>query len=516
MVLENLAAIDIGTNSFHLIVVKPTPDGGFEIIDREREVIRLNEGNKDDIKLLNDSAVERALNTLSTFKGIADSHNAEIRAVATSAVREARNKDEFIKRVHDETGISIEVVSGFEEARLIYLGILKAVPFFDKRILCIDIGGGSTEFLVGEKSDIIYSNSLKLGAVRLTQKFFPDGKTNKKSIEECSAWVKGEIFPVIKSIKHLGFGYIVGSSGTIQSFGSIYSAMNNNGSNEMKILNNLEIPYDDIYEIYSLIISKSKPAERKKIPGLEQKRADIIVSGAIILQSILESLNAGSITLSGFALREGIIIDTLKRKSGSSYNEYLYDIRMRSVMHLAESSDYDTKHCMRIANLAVDVFDQLKDVHKLGVEYREFLYSAALLHDIGYHISHNQHHKHSYYIIRNSNITGFTDLEISLIANVARYHRKSHPKKSHSEFSVLPAKYQQVVLKLAAILRIVDALDRTHSGNVGSLRCIIDRDRVNIQIDSENRPVDIELWSLERRKGLFEEVFGKKIEVTII
>ncbi|MCK5086967.1 MAG: hypothetical protein KAQ90_05570, partial [Melioribacteraceae bacterium] len=190
---KKIAAIDIGTNSFHLIVVRLSGSGNFEIIDREKEVIRLGEGNVGDIKEIKPEPAKRAINTLNRFKGIADSHDAKIRAVATSAVREAFNRDDFLNEVYEKTGIEIEVVSGLEEARLIYLGMLKAVPVFEKKSFCLDIGGGSTEFILGKKGKIIYANSLKLGAVRLSQQFFPDYKLTKDRIDICRRWIEGEI-----------------------------------------------------------------------------------------------------------------------------------------------------------------------------------------------------------------------------------------------------------------------------------------------------------------------------------
>lgn len=516
MLTQNLAAIDIGTNSFHLIIVRPDEEGNFEIIGREREVIRLSEGNTNDIKILNPSAIERGIRALSTFKGIANTYNAQIRAVATSAVREAENREDFIQRVLIETGININVVSGFEEARLIYLGILKAVPLFNERILCIDIGGGSTEFVVGEKGDIIYSNSLKLGAVRLTQKFFPDGKVTKERIADCSRWVEGEIYPVIKSVEHLNYKHVVGSSGTIQACSSICIGLKSGRAAEPSIINNQVFSLKELIVVKEKILSGKTTESRKKIPGLESKRADIIPAGVIILSTILGKLGTDKITVSGYALREGIIIDSMYKSLGGSFTDYLHNIRAKSIEQLAQSSEYDRNHCKHVADLALQLFDKLKQLHNLNGEYKEYLFAASLLHDIGYHISHDKHHRHSFYIIRHSKLLGFTDPEILLIANIARYHRKSHPKKRHDDFTIQNEVFQNVTKKLSAILRVADALDRTHSGNVKNIETHVSDKSVKLYIDSGKQPIDIELWSLERRKELFEELFGKKLRVELI
>jgi exopolyphosphatase/guanosine-5'-triphosphate,3'-diphosphate pyrophosphatase len=311
---KNIAAVDVGTNSFHLIVVQTKPDGNFEIIDREREVIRLGEGNTGDIKIILPEAMERAVNALKRFKGIADSHNAPVRAVATSAVRESSNKNELIKKIFDETGVEIEVISGYEEARLIYLGILKSVPVFDKKTLVIDIGGGSTEFLIGEKGKTLFSVSLKLGAVRLAQKFFDNYELTQDSIKECRNWVHGEIFNVAESAKRIGFDICVGSSGTIMASGSMIEALIKGRKEENFILNNYEFTKNDFFEVRDEVLKKKTAERRKKIPGLDEKRADIIPAGIIILEEIIAQFGLERITISAYALREGIILDSMQKQ----------------------------------------------------------------------------------------------------------------------------------------------------------------------------------------------------------
>ncbi len=510
----NLAAIDIGTNSFHLIVVKIKNGGNFEIIDREREVIRLGEGNVGDIKFINPNAAKRAISALRRFKKIAESHDAKIRAVATSAVREALNKNEFIKQVYEKTGIEIEVVSGYEEARLIYLGVLKAVPVYDKQVLCIDIGGGSTEFAIGKEGNLKYATSIKLGAVRLTQRFFPDYAINKERIKACKKWVEGELYKITKEIKKIGCELYVGSSGTIMSTGLMIYSKKNKKSSQPKILNNFTFTYKEFLEVKKNILNAVTPEERMKIKGLDEKRADIIPAGIIILDTIFEKLNIKKITISGYALREGIIIDTLQKEKRRTAQPKLCDIRFDSVKHLSESCNYDRKHCNHVAKLALSIYDQLSKELKLRNECREYLEAAAILHDIGYHISHSQHHRHSQYIILHSELLGFNETEIRIIANVARYHRKSHPKETHKEFSVLTRKNKNVVRKLAAILRLADSFDRTHGQLVADVKVSVNSGKIIFTpVVKNNKAIDLEKWSFNRRKSLFEETFGKKAEV---
>ena len=514
---QNLAAIDVGTNSFHLIVVKTKETGGFEIIDREREVIRLGEGSSGNIKYIKPEVFGRAIAALKRFKGIAASHNAVVRAVATSAVRESYNKNEFIQTVLEETGIEIEVISGYEEARLIYLGTMKAVPIYNKKALVIDIGGGSTELLIGYKGEKKFSISLKIGAVRLTEKFFPDYAVSDSRIKECKKWIEVELVQAVSVISKLGFSICVGSSGTIMSTGLIIQAMRKGNSTPGTILNNFEFTRKELEKVKEEILSRKTFEKRKKIPGLDEKRADIAPAGIIILSTIFQLLNLNTLIISGYALREGIILDSLQKLHADSSLPNLSNIRNESVRNLGESCRYDHQHCKHIAKLSVDLFDQLKNLHNLEDGCKEYLYAAAMLHDIGYHISHTNHHQHSFYIIKNSELLGFNENEISIIAHTARYHRKSHPKSRHEDFNLLSPATQEVVKKLSAILRVVDSLDRTHKRIVQSVECRVKNNKVELNLKiSKNGNPEIELWNLERRKGLFEEVFSKRLIVKIV
>jgi len=512
---RTLAAIDIGTNSFHLIVARVNERGNFEIIDREKEVIRLGEGSSGDIKEIKEEAIQRALLTLTRFKGIADSHNAELRAVATSAVREAHNRNELINRALNECGVDIEIVSGNEEARLIYLGVLRAVPVYDKKALVIDIGGGSTEFLLGEKGEYKYAVSLKLGAVRLSQKFFPEFNLTSKNIRECRSWVEGELFAVAEYAKKNKFDVSVGSSGTIMAAGLMILAKRKNDTSAGAILNNFEFTWKELFDIEEEILSNKTAEKRKNIPGLDSKRADIIPAGIIILSQIFRQFNIKKMIISGYALREGTIIDTLQKKESKGPKPRLSNIRLESINHLAEVFKFDVQHCAHVSNLSLQIYDQLKELHGLDIYCREYLEAASRIHDIGYHISHTDHHRHSHYIIMNSELLGFNETEIGIIANVARYHRKSHPKENHKEFTELSAKSKEIVLKLASILRIADSLDRTHLKKVKKIKVELSSRGVELHLNTSHLSVDIELWNVERRKALFEETFKKRITVKI-
>lgn len=511
---RRLAAIDIGTNSIRLVIAEVNPESGnFKILGREREMVRLG-SSPGDMKILSEEAMERGIETLKRFKGLADSAEAPVKAVATSAVREALNRKEFIDRVKKSTGIKVEVASGAEEARYIYLGILQALPVFDKKVLLIDIGGGSTEFLIGFQREIIYDDSVKLGSIRLTLRFFPDGEVNSKSVKECRRYIRGMMYPVIREMEKFGFETVVGGSGTILNIANIINT-SKNGEDKNR-LNNFTFSAKELYEAVDKIIDAKNVKQRLKIPGLDSDRADIIPAGALILEQIFKELKLKEMTVSEFSLREGILLDTFEKKFKLKKHNHLTDIRYKSVMHLAENLKFEKKHAEHTAELALSIFDQTKALHNLGDTEREYLEAAAILHEIGNFISHSQHHRHSYYLIRNAELLGFTEDEKEIIANVARYHRKSHPKPKHPEFSKLSEEDQQNVRKLAAILRIADGLERTHTSAVKDVYVRLDGSTVSFILNKNKQDnhsqLELEIWGAEQKKNLFEDTF--KVNVT--
>jgi exopolyphosphatase / guanosine-5'-triphosphate,3'-diphosphate pyrophosphatase len=311
---RKLAAIDIGTNSFHLIIVDVKNDNSIEIIDRDREVVRLGERNGDFSRKIKQDKIEQAIVTLKRFRAKADLFDASIWAVATSAVRESSNQKDFIEKVYTETGIKVEVIDGDEEARLVYLGASGACNIKNKKALVVDIGGGSTEFFVGKKNETLYSASVMVGAVRLSYRFFPGYELTQSRINKCDAWIEKEISRHITEIGNTGFDLCIGTSGTIMSAGLMICAMKGEYIEPDKARENLEFSREEFEKIKTEILSMKTFSERKKIPGMDKKRADIIPAGIIILSKIFELLQIDKITVSKYSLREGIIFDTLQKR----------------------------------------------------------------------------------------------------------------------------------------------------------------------------------------------------------
>jgi len=509
----HLAAIDIGTNSFHLVVVKIKDSTRFEIVTQDKEVVRLGSGSSD-MKMLKPDAMDRGIDTLRRFRQIAEISQAPIRAVATSAVREALNKEDFIRRASEEAGVAIQVISGFEEARLIYLGVLQALPIFDKKILLIDIGGGSTEFLIGKEGEVIEANSLKIGAIRMTNRFLGEDPIDLKSVKQCRQYVKAYLNPMTREVRKHGFESAVGSSGTILNIAQMVQVMRQ--ETPTRHLSNFLFTRSELAEVVKTLVKADTLKKRQKIEGLDAGRVDIILGGAIILEQAFEEMKIEAMTVSSFALREGVIFDSLQ-KAREGVIHHLSDIRYKGVIHLAESCSYEREHAEQVTRLSQMLYDQLIDRLQLADINREYLEAASLLHNVGFFISHSQHHLHSYYLIRNSEyLTGFTDREIEIISQTARYHRKSNPKQKHAEFARLGSEDQKIVRKLASILRITDPLNRTRSNLVRKIQCESVENTLLIHLDVvPGSDPSLEVFSAESRKDLLEEVLGMTVEIII-
>jgi exopolyphosphatase/guanosine-5'-triphosphate,3'-diphosphate pyrophosphatase len=508
-----LAAVDIGTNSIHLVVARPAGDDRFETLTREREMVRLGHGGGD-MKELSSDAIDRGVATLQRMRRIADGYGATVRAVATSAVREAVNAGEFLRRAHGEAGVDVEVISGVEEARLIQLGVLQTVPVYDQRLLLVDIGGGSTEVLLGERGDTIAARSFKLGAVRATDRFFPGGAVTPRAVRDCRDYARDILSHFQHEVATHGFDVAVASSGTAEAIARMVHAAS--GSDPLRTYNAFEFTATEISAVVEELLSHRTAATRTKVRGLDPGRADIIVAGALILETVATTFGVERFRFSEGALRDGVLVDTVSRQEGGRTGtlHHLRDVSRRSIRQLAERCDDDPAHSAHVAALAVELFDELAPIHQLDATAREYLEAGALLANVGLVVAHSKHHIHAYYVIRNSELAGLTDAEIEVIAQIARYHRKSAPKPSHPDFAALPPADQELVRALAAILRVAIGLDRSHQARVRHVRGELGPDRVVIHVESANgADTSLELYAADERKELLEAVIGRRLEL---
>lgn len=515
MRLDVLAAVDLGTNSAHLVVAKV--DGtSVEVLEREREMVRLGSAGNGDMRRLATDAIDRATAALTHFSQVAAIHSAPIRVTATSAVREAENRHQLIDQARAEAGVDIEVISGFEEARLIHLGVLQALPVFDRRMLLCDIGGGSTELVLGHQGEVLTSRSFKLGAIRLTDQFLTSEPVDPAAVEQCRRYIRATLAPYFRELTVRGFELAAGSSGTIGALCWMAAVEREAAGTQPRprTINGFKVTRREIHELVVRLARARTVEERAQIAGLDARRADIILAGALLLEQVVAALDIDELTFSDYALREGVLLDTWQRRHGEGLDR-LSELRRRNVLKLAEQLDEDRRHSTAVVRLALELFDSTAEVHGLGDGDRELLEAGALLCNIGLFVSHAAHHKHSYYLIRNSeHLTGFTDGEIELIAQIARYHRKATPREKHEEFAALSPDDQHRVRVLAGLARVAVGLDRSHVGRVSEIGCRIREGTLLIEASPRaDEDISLELYAATQRKDLLEEALETDVEL---
>jgi exopolyphosphatase/guanosine-5'-triphosphate,3'-diphosphate pyrophosphatase len=507
-----IAAIDIGTNSLHMIVVRVRPDLSFEVVDREKEMVRLGAGGLDG-RALTPEATQAALQVMSKFRRLADSHGVdEIIAVATSATREAKNGSEFLKAIAEKTGIRARVISGTEEARLIHRAAAYGVGAAGDTIVVVDIGGGSVEISRGTGPNMELGRSFKVGVIRLTERFIKSDPLSARDERRLHRYIEADLGKYLDQIRRAGFDRVVGTSGTILSLGAVASAERNQSPGAS--LRNRRVSAKQLRRTRKTLVARDLQ-ERLRVPGLEPRRADLAVAGAILLDAIVQRLAANEITLCDLSLREGLVLDYIARHRKEIAQADRYpDVRRRSVFELAERCNYWPEHAQQVARLSLALFDQTRSLHGFTDREREWLEYAALLHDVGVHISYERHHKHSEYLIRNGDLRGFDPEEVEAIALVARYHRQAAPKRKHAGYRELGRKRRRTVRALAAILRLAEGLDRSHSQPIAGLELHNRGEDALLQLRTAG-DAELELWAAARHAAAFERLLDKPLRVEV-
>jgi len=515
-----ISAIDIGTNSIHIVIVKIDPSlPAFNIVAREKDTVRL--GDRDpETGELTPEAMERAMTALQRGQELARSFQAEeIVAVATSAVREAPNGRDFMKTVRENLGLTINLISGQEEARRIYLGVLSAMEFEEQSHVIIDIGGGSTELILGNGQEPSFLSSTKVGAVRLASEFITTDPISNKELNFLKAYIRGRMERPVEELKAKlspeETMNLVGTSGTIECLATIHAQEKFNTSPYP--LQGYRFSTNDLEDIVKKLASLDVK-KRADLPGMSGRRAEIIVPGAMILLETMKMLEAERITICERALREGLIVNWMLTH-GLIENRLRYQssVRDRSVIKIAQKYQVNLDYSQRVANFALSIFDQTQGIlHHWGSKERELLWVAAILHNCGCYVSHSAHHKHSYYLIRHAELLGFTENEIEIIANLARYHRKSKPKKKHDNYRSLPDKNAKLLVnQLSAILRIAVALDRRQIGAINDVSCHYNQENQQFYLklfpQDVNDDCALELWNLEDKKTVFESEYDVQV-----
>jgi exopolyphosphatase / guanosine-5'-triphosphate,3'-diphosphate pyrophosphatase len=504
--------VDIGTNSVRLLVVRLNPNHSYTILSRQKQQVRLGEGEFDEDEIQPD-AIERLVVVCKKFTDLARTFSTEeFVAVATSAMREAANQNEILHLLRQEAQIDVRVISGQEEARLIYLGVASGTHIEDRLAFFIDIGGGSTEIAVGGDRTYQYLESFRLGAIRLSNLYLPRenaGPVSSEQYKRVQHHVKDTIIHSVKKIRSLEPVLAIGSSGTIMNLAEIaQKAIHQNSSNGDPVLSG-----KDLQKVTDLLCSLPLD-QRRKVPGMNPERADIIIAGAAILDTFMKELGLDSILTTGRGLQDGLLVDYLSRMDAFPLLGELSP-RQRSVLQLGRSCGINEVHARTVTSLVLELFDSAKEqgLHNFSDYERELLEYATFLHDIGSFISYTNHHAHSYYMIKNSELLGFDQKEIAFMANIARFHRKRAPRKKDPEVMELESRERDALRVLTTFIRLSESLDRSHTALIQHVKFTrVDKEYVHLEVVARG-DCQLEIWGVEAEKKAFEKIFGKQLVI---
>ncbi len=502
-----LAAIDVGTNSLRLVVAEVESDGTYRVLDEEQEMARLGRGLYRTGRL-GHAPMERALEALGKMKAIADGFGVqELRAIATSAVREAANGRQFCREAWRRHRLRLEVISAEEEAQLAFQSVAQNFSLEGQSTAVVDIGGGSAEVILTLGGVVERIHSLPLGAVRLTEKWVRSDPLKPRHWKALKDAIDGTIKSVIGKPPFTA-DVMIGSGGTFSNLAQMARCAR---EGEPGPIHGYVLTRGDVVRLLDRL-RETPLGARRQIPGVNPKRADILVAGAAVVARLTKRLGSQRVMINDRGIRDGVLLAMIHERTGTAAVRPEAGDRMERVRQFARRCRSNERHCAHVAELATALFDQLKEAYRLPPEAREVLQAATLLHDIGYLINHSKHHKHAYHLIMHGDLVGFSASEVELIANVARYHRRALPKKSHDNFLRLDPDEQRVVRQLAGILRVADGLDRTHIGAVLGVRCEVSGRRARIEVQAARSP-RVELWDALRKARLFEKAFGVRLRL---
>lgn len=484
---EVLAAIDVGTNAVRLELARLQSDGTLESLHQERDPVRPGEGLYVSGSIPREVA-NRLIATLKRYSALCRRFQANVRAVATSAVREAKNRDDIVRRAQREARLNLEVISGKEEARLICLGVLRGKPP-STHSLCLDIGGGSTEVALAKGEQPLELFSVDIGAVRLTEMFQTSGEVSGKQLDVMRRFAEEAIRETVPAKMAGKPKRALGSSGTIN--GVVSYASEGRG-------------YARLREVSRAVDELSAMSPEKRRRRFDARRADIVVAGAVILEASMRHLGLEGITAVPQGLRDGLLFDLVRRQNLDPQDHSLSDAVIAYGRHLR----FDEPHALQVCKMALSLFDELASLHQLPATVRPLLEAAALLHDVGNAINYQKHHKHSFYLIQQADIAGLADRERELVARIARYHRRTAPHLQHSNMQGLTPTEARWVRKASTLLRMADSLDKSHLQPVTKVAARIRGSSVMLSVKSR-KSLELEVWDFAREAPVFKDVFGK-------
>ena len=505
--MASYAAIDIGSNSIRMEAAEVAPDGTFQIVASDRQVTRLGESVFRNGRI-SPAAMDFAIGVLA---GMAQKYRAAnvnaVRAVGTSALRDAANKDEFLRRASETLGAHVEVISGLEEARLIYMGVQARWAFPKGRLLVIDVGGGSAEVIVGENGHLAEAYSKKIGAVRMKEVFLPSEPPTALELGQLHEYIDQRLDGVVRRLRTVAYDRAVATSGTAAA---LIGAVNSISRAKRDKVDRMRATLPQVREFYDKV-SKRDLEGRRKITAIGPRRAEIIVPGAAVLLHLMRELRLPALYYSAAGLRDGIIADLASRGVGRKPARLDAD-RRQVVTAMARRYGVEVEHVRKVAQAAASLFESTEPLHHLPQQYGGLLEAAAYLYDIGHFVSDTRHHRHSAYLVANSDLPGFTERERNILANLCRYHRKAMPTASHTDFQTLDAEGKRAVQYLAPLLRLSAAIDQRHEQRVKAVDCSMHDGVVSLVLRADS-DVKLEKWATERAGEAFEQVYARRLLV---
>lgn len=499
-----LGAIDIGSNSVRLVVAQALPAGGYRLLDEERENTRLATDLARTGRLAS-QAVETTLATLTRFHQIATGHAVQrMRAIATSAVRDAENGSEFCRLAEERLGLPVEVISSQEEGRLAFLSVARAFDITGRQVAVVDIGGGSTEIVLASSGLIDRVYATRLGAVRLAEQCGLANRVTELELKVAVQYVDKQLKKRVGK-PSLVPSTLYGTGGTFTAIANMLAARE--GHTELP-LRGYRVKRATIHHLLTDLAAMTLD-ERTKVPGLNPRRADIIVAGLLVVERALRHLSVNMVQIHTRGVRDGLLLDMLEEGEPRLISPAE---RQAAIDQFANNCGIDAAHAQQTAKIAGQLFDELAEPLSIDPRGRDLLMTAAQLANAGYLINYDDHHKHSYQLILHSDLPGFERRELQLLACIARYHRGKRPKKSHPGFRDLAESDQRLVGQLAAILRVALALDREHQQRVQELACSVSNDKVVLRVAAKES-AEVDIWAAQRKVDLFERTFARQVVI---
>jgi exopolyphosphatase/guanosine-5'-triphosphate,3'-diphosphate pyrophosphatase len=522
--MPTFAAIDIGSNSCRLKIARVVAHQ-LKTVAEDREVTRLG-ASVFESGLVSPEAMAATLRALKRFQRAVQSHGVDqIRVVATSAMRDARNGAAFQAWVKAETGWNLEIISGLEEGRLIHLGVMSNEPGAGGRVLLLDLGGGSCEITLSERKRIVETISLPLGAVRLTEQFLSADPPSKDGLTRMRQLIGRELRRAHRKIQPGRAPHVIATSGTAAALCDAWmaGAIDGKGAGKSsdrrgaksKTGSAAEVPTGAVRKLAGKLAKMSLP-EREAIEGIGPRRAEIIVAGTQVYAELLESFGLGGFRYSPLGLRDGILAQMLAGQDAraKAHREFEHE-RWESVLATARRYGVDTKQAEPVRAHAMQLFYELRHLHDLPAEYESWIAAAAILRDTGKFINHQGHHRHTQYIVSSTEIYGYTQMQRTVVSAIGRYLGKSRPQPGDRALRNIPAQEHQNVYRAVVLLRLAVALNQDRASDVLRVGVKLYPKRVYLEVEPGRTGAELEIWSLRREAGYFREVFGRELFVTL-